>query len=291
MGKRWIPLEANPDVMNQFMWGLGVAEGEAQFCDVYGLDDELLAMVPQPVLAVLFLYPLTSLVFLDLRGVERLMNAASWGDQDDDEEESGAAATSTAGDKDCTITVLEILLVESTIVEFAELDVLVLSILNGLSVDVYDLSKRVYFTKQTVGNACGTVGVIHAIGNAASKLKLVEGSYFDRFYKQTVDMDPVQRAAFLEEDDEMEDAHSVAASAGDTDANVEVNEHFVCFSCIDGELYELDGRKSQPICHGPSSPDTLLQDAAKVIKARIASNPDSMNFNVMALSKVKINER
>jgi hypothetical protein len=27
----------------------------------------------------------------------------------------------------------------------------------------------------------------------------------------------LQRAAFLEEDDEMEDAHSVAASAGDTD--------------------------------------------------------------------------
>jgi len=28
-----------------------------------------------------------------------------------------------------------------------------------------------------------------------------------------------QRAAFLEEDDEMEDAHSVAASAGDTDVS------------------------------------------------------------------------
>ncbi|KAL6634855.1 hypothetical protein ACP70R_027526 [Stipagrostis hirtigluma subsp. patula] len=227
MGKRWVPLEANPDVMNQFMWGLGVPEGEVQFCDVYGLDDELLAMVPQPVLAVLFLYPLTSL--------------------DEEDKEGSVAASSTTEGK--------------------------------------DLSKKVYFTKQTVGNACGTVGVIHAVGNATSQIKLVEGSYFEKFYKQTADMDPVQRAAFLEEDDEMEGAHSVAASAGDTDANVDVNEHFVCFSCVDGELYELDGRKSQPISLGPSSPETLLQDAAKVIKARIAENPNSMNFNVMALSK------
>ncbi|XP_066322219.1 ubiquitin carboxyl-terminal hydrolase 3-like isoform X2 [Miscanthus floridulus] len=162
MGKRWIPLEANPDVMNQFIWGLGVPEGDVQFCDVYGLDDELLAMVPQPVLAVLFLYPLTSL-------------------DEEEKEESSASTTSTAGGK--------------------------------------ELSKKVYFTKQTVGNACGTVGVIHAIGNATSQIKLVEGSYFEKFYKQTADMDPVQRATFLEEDDEMEDAHSVAASAGDTDVN------------------------------------------------------------------------
>jgi len=50
----------------------------------------------------------------------------------------------------------------------------------------------VYFMRQTIGNARGTVGIIHAPGNATSKIKLGEGSYFDRFYIQTADMDPVQ---------------------------------------------------------------------------------------------------
>ncbi|CAO2035993.1 unnamed protein product [Urochloa humidicola] len=230
MVKRWLPLEANPDVMNQFMWGLGVPESVG-FCDVYGLDDELLAMVPQPVLAVILLYPQ---------------------DRNKESQASTASPVETKSKKAKTMK--------------------------------QEPSKNVYFTRQTIGNACGTVGIIHALGNAASRIKLGEGSYFDRFYKRTADMDPVQRAAFLEDDQEMEDAHSVAVTAGDTEAKDGVIEHYVCFSCVDGELYELDGGTSGPISHGPSSPDTLLQDAAKVIKARAALYPESNNFNVMALS-------
>jgi len=48
----------------QFLWGLGLREDEAECCDVYGLDEELLEMVPKPVLAVLFLYPITTQVFI-----------------------------------------------------------------------------------------------------------------------------------------------------------------------------------------------------------------------------------
>lgn len=220
--KRWLPLEANPDVMNQFLWGLGVPEDEAECYDVYGLDEELLEMVPKPVLAVLFLYPIT------LKTEEERIQQDS---------------------------------VKK------------------------DISSGVYFMRQTVGNACGTVGLLHAVGNVTSEIKLAEGSFLDKFYKSTASMDPMERAVFLENDREMEVAHSVAATAGDTEASDNVDTHFICFACVDGQLYELDGRRSAPISHGASSPDTVLQDAAKVIKGMIEKNPDSMNFNVIAISK------
>ncbi|VFQ70527.1 unnamed protein product [Cuscuta campestris] len=222
--KRWLPLEANPDVMNQFIWGLGVPEDQAECCDVYGLDVDLLAMVPKPVLAVLFLYPITS--------------------QSEDER-----------------------------------------IQEDSKIKLQEVSSGVFFMKQTVGNACGTIALLHAIGNITSKIKLVEGSFLDKFFKSTANMDPLERAKFLENDDEMEDAHSVAATAGDTEATDNVNTHFICFAIADGQLYELDGRRSGPILHGKSSPDTLLQDVAKVIQKMIEKNPESNEFNVIALSK------
>ncbi|KAI4377927.1 hypothetical protein MLD38_015479 [Melastoma candidum] len=57
--KRWLPLEANPDVMNQFLWGLGLPPAEFECFDAYRFEDELLEMVPKPVPAVLFLFPIT----------------------------------------------------------------------------------------------------------------------------------------------------------------------------------------------------------------------------------------
>ncbi|CAL5359775.1 unnamed protein product [Camellia sinensis] len=220
--KRWLPLEANPDVMNQFLWGLGLPEDEAECHDVYGLDEELLEMVPRPVLAVLFLYPITP-----QSEEERILQDSVKKEHND----------------------------------------------------------RVYFMKQTVGNACGTIGLLHAVGNVTSEIKLLEGSFLDRFYKSTAAMDPLERAAFLEKDREMEVAHSVAATAGETEASDNVDAHFICFACVDGQLYELDGRKSAPISHGPSSPSSLLQDAAKAIQGMIQKNPDSMSFNVIVFSK------
>ena len=39
----------------------------------------------------------------------------------------------------------------------------------------------------------------------------------------------------------------------------DVNLHYAVFTLRDGSMWELDGRKSFPVNHGPSSRETLLQ--------------------------------
>ena len=39
MGKKWLPLESNPDVLNDFTAALGLDVSKHSFHDVFGLDE------------------------------------------------------------------------------------------------------------------------------------------------------------------------------------------------------------------------------------------------------------
>lgn len=223
----WLPLEANPEVMDEFMRPLGVSGG-ASFHDVYGFDEDLLAMVPHPVLAVLFLYPITP-------------------------------QTEAASQEE----------VES------------------ITKDGQHVSKNVFFIRQTVGNACGTIALLHSLGNNRKSVQLRSGSYLAMFFEKTSEMTADERAKYLEEDEELVKAHATAATGGHTrppSAEEEVDLHFVAFVCVDGDVYELDGRKEFPINHGKSSSDSLLKDAVNIIQRFIKNSSHSHQFNVITLS-------
>ncbi|KAK9865383.1 hypothetical protein WJX84_002842 [Apatococcus fuscideae] len=231
MGKRWLPLESNPDVLNSFAKGLGFDTSAYAFCDIFGLDEELLAMVPQPVLAVLLLFPVTD----------------------------RTEAARKAEDKE-------------------------------LRDQAVSVPSDIFYMKQTIGNACGTIGLLHAIGNSQDRIKLEPASFLQSFLAQTARMTSAQRGDYLENPPEdgpdIDKAHEAAANDGSTAPprpEDEVNLHFVALVQKHGKIWELDGRKAFPIDHGPSSPDSLLSDAAKVAQ-RFMSQSDSLSFNLIALA-------
>ncbi|CAH8558164.1 unnamed protein product [Schistosoma rodhaini] len=172
---RWIPLEANPQVLNEYMNKLGVVEESWKFIDIFSLDDDMLAFVPEPVISLLFLYPLETPI-------------------------------------------------------------------ENASLGVEDNSSKVVLIKQTVGNACGTIALLHAIVNNKQKLSIKDGSFLSSVLEEFENKTPAERGLILESKKEISALHEKSALEGQTEApNAEskTNLHFVCFVEHDGSLYEL----------------------------------------------------
>jgi len=154
------------------------------------------------------------------------------------------------------------------------------------------VDSNLFFCNQTIGNACGTVGILHAVANGMQQVNDLELSgWFSTFFKECENKSPMERAELLESgegSDELDEAHEAAATQDDTntsavDANL--NNHFITFVCgQDNHLYELDGRKEYPINHGPSTQETLLNDACKIIQEKFFARDPSGLFAMTVLA-------
>ncbi|PAA77116.1 hypothetical protein BOX15_Mlig012197g1 [Macrostomum lignano] len=224
MAMQWIPLESNPEVLNKYAHNLGLPSNW-NFIDVFSLDSDVLAMVPQPVAGLVFIYPITP---------------------------------------------------ESEAEPFGE---------------QLEKSDDVYFMKQTVSNACGTVAMLHTIGNSLEKLKLKEGSSLLNFFNKSsgASCTPETRAKLMAEDETLTSAHEEAAGEGQTETpsrDTCTNLHFVALLHRSGQLWEMDGRRNGPICHGATTEDQFLLDSAKVMQKYIdRQGKDDVHFSVIALAE------
>ena len=120
--------------------------------DVFGLDPDLLGMVPQPVKALVLLFPLTKR-----------------------SEEYGEERAKEMGKP--------------------------------------DFPSDLFYTRQTVSNACGTVALLHAVGNNAKEIGLQDG-VLSKFYADTSAMNPQERASFTETFYDLADIHKQHAQEG-----------------------------------------------------------------------------
>lgn len=225
--QKWFPLESNPQLMNDYVAKLGFDTDLYRFCDVFSTEEWALSMVPQPVAAVVLLYPLT------------------------DKQESFRGRDKLAKDQ----------------------------------------MDKIWFTKQRIGNACGTIGLLHAVQNAPDGCRVYkEGSWLAKFSADTpVTLDPIAKAERLETDDTIASLHDEATSSetNSTDrGNIddELITHFIAFVHRHGRLYELDGRKDAPVDHGPTTEMALLQDSIQVIRSFMERDPGEMRFTILALA-------
>jgi ubiquitin carboxyl-terminal hydrolase L3 len=154
---------------------------------------------------------------------------------------------------------------------------------------------KLFYMKQYVGNACGTIATLHSIANAGPiRESLAKGSPISKFFDECKGKNEHERGNILGEADYLseasdnsatnsENAQTSAPSRGDT-----VTAHFIAFVPCDGYVYELDGGKAFPICHGPIG-DDFVQTASQVIQSKfMAVDPDSYQWNIMALCEGSI---
>lgn len=224
----WIPMESNPEVMTKFLHKLGVAK-DWSVVDVYGLEPDLLALVPKPVVAVILLYPLSKK-----------------GDNSLEDKESGVKEEDISTPKD----------------------------------------PEVFHMKQYIHNACGTIALIHSVGNNRDIIDLQDG-FLKTFLDDAKDLSYMECGKLLMESDGISITHKDVAQEGQTEVpsdEIPVYHHFVALIHKNGVLYELDGRKPSPINHGTTSPETLLEDAARVCKEYMARDPEEVCFTVLALA-------
>ncbi|KAK9770216.1 hypothetical protein SCAR479_13100 [Seiridium cardinale] len=125
----------------------------------------------------------------------------------------------------------------------------------------------VIWYKQTIRNACGMMGLLHAVSNGPARGYIESGSNLDKLVKDAIPLAPAERSKLIEGTSSLASAHHEAASQGDTaapDAQDDVDLHYVCFSkTSDGTLWELDGRRKGPIARGKlEENEDVLSDKA-----------------------------
>ncbi|KAI1727494.1 ubiquitin carboxyl-terminal hydrolase, family 1 domain-containing protein [Ditylenchus destructor] len=166
--------------------------------------------------------------------------------------------------------------------DYKKADELMKPVYDKLNQDGVKAPENVFFMKQKISNACGTFALFHALAHNAEKINIGDGpwaKWFNEAKGLTVD----DRSDLLAKDNNLATLHEDCAGSGQSEMPEDVENHFISYTHVGGRLYENDSRKYAPRDCGPSSEDTLLEDAGKVCKEMIAQLGQDTMFSALAL--------
>jgi ubiquitin carboxyl-terminal hydrolase L3 len=150
----------------------------------------------------------------------------------------------------------------------------------------------VLWFKQTIGHACGSIGLVHSLLNSDASKHIRLGSTLDQIREAALPKSIWERARVLEDSDAFEKAHAEAAQLGDTaPASDELGHHFVAFvKAKDGHLWELEGDRKGPLDRGALkddddvlSPTALDRGLGRLMRIE-AENGGDLRFSAIALA-------
>lgn len=152
-----------------------------------------------------------------------------------------------------------------------------------------ELGKDLYVIEQTIGNACGTIALIHALANNRSVIKFEPDSLVKKFIDSTLDKTPEERGQLLEEQEAMAAAHKEAAEAGETEMNMNTNLHFVALAEHNGFLWKFDGSNKKPekrcIRVNTATKGDVLESSAEYLRKFMEKNPDLLQFAALSINQ------
>ncbi|KIO29342.1 hypothetical protein M407DRAFT_21563, partial [Tulasnella calospora MUT 4182] len=156
-------------------------------------------------------------------------------------------------------------------------------------------SEDVMWFRQTIYNACGLYGILHAVSNGEARSEIKPDSTLAKILKRAEPLTPKSRALSLEDSEDLEKAHAAAAQKGDSavpeNPEDEVDYHYICFvkSNKNGHLYQLDGDRKGPVDLEISlaEGEDLMENSKVMDVLRrfiYEEDGDNQNFSLMALA-------
>ncbi|RAK72716.1 cysteine proteinase [Aspergillus fijiensis CBS 313.89] len=118
--------------------------------------------------------------------------------------------------------------------------------------------KPVIWFKQTIGNACGSIGLLHCLINGPAVDFITPESDLAAIRSDAIPLDMTHRAEILCNSEPFELAHKSVEQAGDSYADPTDGRsggHFVGFVKSGGKLWELEGSRKGPLERGSLADD------------------------------------